>query len=209
MLKKFGFGRDARPGKEDDAPASDLAAPQQQLAKHREMVRVAVKGTLKEHGLGASWVGCDVNFALPLLAGRALPEALAIRLIVQEWREDLLRYLPVLQRKILAALDRNEPGIDHSRHMVSWQFAPDCGCKVDELPAASSWSSKAEARPESNTRTAGTTGTTGTSAKRAFDLPLSERDLLQDDHDDIPSTFAATQAGFLQSTPGVLPKLRK
>ncbi len=200
MLKKFGFGRDARPVKQADAPASHPGEPQHLLAKHREMVRIAVKGTLKQYGLGATWIGCDVNFALPPLAGRTPSDALAIRLIVQEWREDLLRYLPALQRKILAALDRDEPGIDHSRHSFYWQFAPDCGCKVDELPSASSWGTEAEARPGSSPRAP---------AKRAFDLPPSERDLPRDDHDDIPSTFAATEAGFLQTTPGALPTSRK
>lgn len=200
MLKKFGFGRDARPAKDDDTPAADLAAPQRLLAKHREMVRIAVKGTLKQYGLGATWIGCDVNFALPPMAGRTPSDALAIRLIVQEWREDLLRYLPALERKIRAALDRDAPGIDHSRHSFSWQFAPDCGCPVDELPDAGNWSKKVAAEPGSSSRTAD---------KREFDLPPSDRDVLRDDHDDIPSTFAATQAGFLQTTPAVLPKSGK
>lgn len=192
MLNKLGFGR-----------AKSAAAPTQEpqpLARHREMVRIAVKGTLNEHGLGATWVGSAVQLATPPEQGNANADALAIRLIVQEWREDLLRYLPALQKKIIASLGRVEPNINHSRHTVTWEFAPDCGCPIDDLPPATRWSAKVAAG-------AATPGEVAT--KRQFDLPPSELDHVADERDDIPSTFAATQPGFLNSVPPDFSKPRR
>lgn len=184
MLNKLGFGR--------AKPATPPTQEQQGLSRHREMVRIAVKGTLNEHGLGATWVGSAVEFAAPPEQGGGITDALAIRLIVQEWREDQLRYLPALQKKIIASLGRVEPNINHSRHTVTWEFAPDCGCPVDDLPPAAHWSAKAAAGAGTPSEVA---------AKRQFDLPPSELDHVHDERDDIPSTFAATRPGFLNSVP--------
>jgi hypothetical protein len=193
MLNKLGLGRLAPAAKERPAtPANPMVLERQLLAKHREMVRLAVKGTLKEHGLGATWVGSHVQFAASTDQGSAMADALNIRLIVQEWREELLRYLPALQKKIIESLGRVEPGINHNRHTMTWEFAPDCGCTVHDLPAPASWSAKASVRKGPGSRLP---------ARREFDLPPSALDHIGDERDDIPSTFAATQPGFLNSTP--------
>lgn len=201
MLNKLGFGRAAPAAKEAVAtPSSPAQQERQLLSKHREMVRVAVKGTLKEHGLGATWVGSQVRFAADETQGNAMADALAIILIVQEWHEEMLRYMPALQKKIIESLARVEPSMNHSRHTVTWQFAPDCGCPVDELPPPASWSAKAAVRAGPGTRPA---------PRRQFDLPPSELDHGRDGRDDIPSTFAATQPGFVDSSPPDFSKPRK
>lgn len=193
MLNKLGFGRAAPAAKEEAAaPSSPAQQERQLLSKHREMVRVAVKGTLKEHGLGATWVGSQVRFAAEETLGNAMADALAIVLIVQEWHEEMLRYMPALQKKIIESQGRVEPGINHTRHTVTWEFAPDCGCTVLDLPAPASWSAKAAVRAGPGSRAP---------ARREFDLPPSPLDHIGDERDDIPSTFAATQPGFLNSTP--------
>ena len=200
MLNKLGFGRPAPPAKVAPAAVNPVTQERQLLAKHREMVRLAVKGTLNEHGLGPTWVGSTVQFASSQGPGNTMADDLAICLVVQEWREEMLRSLPALQKKIIASLARIEPGINHSRHAVTWQFAPDCGCSVDELPAPASWRAKASVRAGPGTKVA---------AQRQFDLPPSEMDHLVDERDDIPSTFAATQPGFLNSVPPDFSKPRK
>lgn len=184
MLKKFGFGRDPSPPPQTAANATTEAAATQ-LARHREMVRVAVKGTLGEWGLGATWVGSAVS---PTADG-----ALAIHLIMQEWRIELLPYLPALQRRIVESIVRIAPDEDHSRHVVSWQFAPDCGCPVADLPHPASWSAKAAVQ--------GMNVAVQISSRPKFDLPASDLDHLQDKRDDIPSTFAATEPGLLSPMP--------
>ncbi len=199
MLKKFGFGRDAPAGKTPPQPGAQAGPAHQALPAYREMLRVAVKGTLSQNGMGAAWVGCEVGFvAEPRQPGEAA--ALDIRLIVQVWREDLLRYLPALQRNILEALARAEPGMDHSRHRVSWAFSPDCGCKVHDLPLAASW-----------TGSPGVPHKTGApkAASRRFDLPPSDFDQARDARDDIPSIFSATNTGFLNTDIVGLPKPHK
>jgi hypothetical protein len=193
MLNKLGFGRPAPAGKEaTPAAVNPVAHKRQLLAKHREMVRLAVKGTLNEQGLGATWVGSHVQFAASTDQGSVMADALHVRLIVQEWREELLRYLPALQKKIIESLGRVEPGINHNLHMVTWEFAPDCGCTVLDFPAPASWSAKAALRAGPGSQAP---------ARREFDLPPSPLDHIGDERDDIPSTFAATQPGFLNSTP--------
>ena len=209
MLNKFGFGRDRSPPAVASTAPDPAIDAQRRLARHREMVRLAVKGTLNEHGLGASWVGSEVTFSVtpgfvsPSPAGQtnvaSSGEALTIRLIVQEWREELLRYLPALQQKIVASLGRMQPAIDHSQHSISWQFAADCGCTVNDLPPAASWAAKAAVRsgPGSRIPVAPPSSITA-----KFDLPPSELDHAWRDHDDpIPSSFAASQPGFLNSQP--------
>ena len=200
MLKKFGFGRDTPPVKAARAPATDLGATAQNLRKLREMVRVAVKGTLNQHGMGAAWVGCEVALASEQRQAGGPADALTIRLIVQVWREDLLRYLPALQKKIIESLARVEPGFDHSHHVFSWEFAPDCGCTVVELPPAAAWRTNPLARSDAGAHKP---------SKPRFDLPPSDFDLMRDERDDIPSIFSATQTGFLATEVGGLPKTNK
>ncbi len=196
MLKKMGFGRAAAAPKTNTPAVGTADNAQQFLANRRELVRVAVKGTLREHGLGATWVGCEVGFAT--LPGQ--PDVLAIRLIVQEWREALLRYLPALQTAIVQAMGRMEVGVDHALYRVSWEFAPDCGCPVTQLPIPASWTAKPSAQAVPGV---------AKPVVAKFDLPPSELDHIQEGRDDIPSTFAATHPGFLDSAPGEAPKLHK
>ncbi len=207
MLKKFGFGRDTAPAPpttpSPSAPDPALEA-QKLLVRHREMVRIAVKGTLNEHGLGATWVGSDVSFSAPPAAAvdPAMADVLAIRLIVQEWREELLRYLPALQQKIVQSLARVQPAIDHSKHSVTWQFAPDCGCPVADLPPPASWAAKAAVRAGPGSRVPERLPEKAAPITAKFDLPPSELDYARRDHDDpIPSSFAASEHGFLNSQP--------
>ncbi len=200
MLKKFGFGREAPSGKKLPMPGADAGAARAQLLACREMLRVAVKGTLSQHGMGAAWVGCEVGFVSEPSQPDGPAGALDIRLIVQVWREDLLRYLPALQRNIMEALARAAPGMDHSRHRVSWAFAPDCGCKVHDLPPATSWTGSPGAPHK--------TGAPKTDNRR-FDLPPSDFDQTRDPRDDIPSTFSATNTGFLNTDIAGLPKTNK
>jgi hypothetical protein len=215
MLKKLGFGRDKAPALAQTAPSLPDPAIEAQkiLARHREMVRLTVKGTLNEYGLGATWVGSEVSFTVPpsaaapsetdQTANTAAMDVLTIRLIVQEWREELLRYLPALQQKIVASLGRVQPAINHSRHSVSWQFAPDCGCTVNDLPPAASWAAKAAVRAGPGSRRPAPAQSNAPGAITAkFDLPPSDLDHAWRDHDDpIPSSFAASQPGFLNSQP--------
>ncbi len=198
MLKSFSFGRDKSPGaKSDDERA--LAA---RFNLQRECLRMAVKETLKAQGIPATWVGSE------LVAAGNNENGPQFKLIVQEWQEGLLRYLPVLQSMILAALNGMDPSLKADAQGASWQFAADCGCPHNQLPPAANWEGSSDvhaldmARKDGNAAGSGDVSKPVAPTKPKFDLPISDRDRLHaSDWDAIPSTYAATQQGFLATQP--------
>lgn len=136
MFKIFGFGR----SKPADTPRSQLpgeqgASTRQHTDIQRELVRVVLKDTLRIHGIPAAWLSCEVL----ALSGRARGDDMMVRLIVLKWHEPLLKFMPALQSELITGLDRFEPAIDHSKYIVSWQFARDCGCPITQMPDARTW----------------------------------------------------------------------
>ncbi len=220
MFKNIGFGRPKAPEKNPastDATTGGRAdgesAARLQANAQREMVRIAVKETLRQHGIPAAWVGSEVR----LSSSNTLNKALTIRLILQEWQEALLPYLPVLQNKILQTLKSGNPSVDSTMHTVSWAFAPDCGCPHLDLPAPASWvklvaaqvgqrspatfgSNPAPMRAPNAAPSSGPTPTAAPAtlpatapAKPKFELAPSELDRAKaSDWDAIPSEFAAS-----------------
>ncbi len=190
MFKIFGFGR-SRP---ESAPAARAASDQgattrQHTDIQRELVRVVLNDTLRMHGVPGGWMGCEVT----ALSGRARGEDLLVRLVILKWNESLLKYLPVLQQQLIVGLDRFEPSIDHSKYVVSWQFAPDCGCPHTQMPDAKTWGltgAPAGAPSIVNWQANGHSAESATAqaapAKPKFDLPATAVDRA-------PPSFAATE----------------
>jgi hypothetical protein len=198
MLKSFSFGRDKSPGAKSD----DERAASARFNTQRECLRMVVKETLRTQGLPATWVGSE------LVAAGTDASGPQFRLVVQEWQEGLLRYLPALQAVILTALNTMDPSLKANAQGVSWQFAADCGCPHDQLPPAANWGGTSGmqalqlARQEDDAASADTVSKPVAPTKPKFDLPLSDRDRLHtSDWDAIPSTYAATQPGFLATQP--------
>lgn len=136
MFKFLGFGRSKRGAATHHPTAHDSgAATRQHSDNRRELVRMALKETLIAHGIPNSWLTSDVT----VLAGRASGEGMMVRLIVLKWHEPLLKFLPVLQQQLIQRLDQFEPSVDHSKYVVSWQFAASCGCPYRQMPDASTW----------------------------------------------------------------------
>lgn len=132
----------AKPHKKSRAPRHSaggrLAATGQHAAAHPHSAGTGsrgVKDTLRQHGVPAGWVGCDVLVA----PKRVSDEDVVVQLVILKWHEALLRYAPALERQLLFDLDRFDPTVDHSRYLVSWRFAPDCGCPNMEMPDAAFW----------------------------------------------------------------------
>ncbi len=198
MLKNFSFGRDktANSRLEEDRVAAARYTAQ------RELLRIVVKETLRNQGLQATWVGSE------LLSAGTQERGPEFRLVVQVWQDDLLRYLPAFQTLILAALNRVDPSLKASAQGVSWQFAADCGCPHDQLPHAPSWGKSLgvqaldAARQVAEVADLEVQSKPNAAAKQKFDLPASDMDRLHaTDWDAIPSTYAATQPGFLTTQP--------
>ena len=110
----FKFLGGARTGPQD---AADVLAQSGQVGKdQRELVRVALKSLLAEQGIPLHWIGFEMDRAV---AG-APATSLAVRLVVQEWQEPLLRYLPAISAAVVARLGQLDPSTDHQHDAVSW-----------------------------------------------------------------------------------------
>lgn len=105
----------------------------------RELIRVVLKDTLRLHGVPSGWLACEV-IMIPRAPGE---EELHIQLVIMKWNEQLLRYTNALQQQLLLGLDRFDPSVDHSKYIVSWRFAPDCGCPFGWMPEPKFWTQSA------------------------------------------------------------------
>lgn len=125
----------------NSAPAATAAPTSTRQHTHiqRELVRVVLKDTLRQHGVPAGWLGCEVLVS----PKRVSDEDLIVQLVILKWNEALLRYAPALERQLLLDLDRFDPTVNHSQYMVSWRFAPDCGCPSMEMPDPKFWAQAA------------------------------------------------------------------
>jgi len=135
----FKFLTNKHPTQGSPASVSPAAAsPNSTLQRsnvRRELVRVVLKDIMRLHGIPLAWLGCEVI----IISRPQTEDELHIQLVVLKWKEPLLRYAPALGRQLLAGLDRFDPSVDHSKYVVSWRFAPDCGCPFTEMPKPEFW----------------------------------------------------------------------
>lgn len=173
------------------APAASTPSPastRQHTHIQRELVRVVLKDTLRQHGIPAGWVGCEVLVA----PKRASDEDLFIQLVILKWNEALLRYAPALERQLLLDLDRFDPTVNHSRYVVSWRFAPDCGCPSVAMPDPAFWLNAAHpAPPPEPVAILDRRRSKRTKRTEKFDLPNSS-------YDNLPQNFAPTEPAPLR-----------
>jgi hypothetical protein len=164
------------------------ASTRQHTHIQRELVRVVLKDTLRQHGVPAGWVGCDVLVA----PKRVSDEDVVVHLVILKWNETLLRYAPALERQLLLDLDRFDPTVDHSRYLVSWRFAPDCGCPNMEMPDAAFWLKAAHpVAPPEPVAILDRRRSKRTKRTEKFDLPNSS-------YDNLPQNFAPTEPAPLR-----------
>ncbi len=212
IIRFLGFGQAERAQPRD---SKGLSTPPVNTQQHtdiqRELVRVVLKDTLRQHGIPSSWIGCEVTVvsrSAPSGEGNvAEPDAkqppvvrerLSVHLIVMKWNDALVHFAPALQQQLMQALDRFEPVVDHSNYIVSWRFSPQSGCPYTRMPDPMFWSQDAIApvaepvpslsrpalRPDAMAAAA-------LPPKRKFDLPPSSLD-------NVPSGFAPTEPGPLR-----------
>ncbi len=124
----------------------------------REMVRSVLKHLVQSHGVPKGYVNCEVMSVV-----RRGKEDLVIEINVLKWSDVLMRCVQAFERELLQGLDRLEPDVNHSKLMMHWSFAPDCGSPLTKMPPMEMWAR----------------GDFALGGK--FDLPLSEKDFLKDD----------------------------
>jgi hypothetical protein len=136
----FDFLKSRRSTKPAEVAPSSVSPNSSNSVNHssdvrRELIRVVLKDTLRQHGIPLDWLACEV-----ILIPRALDkEELYIQLVLMKWNEQLLRYATALQQQLLAGLDRFDPEVDHSKYIVSWRFSPNCGSPFMFMPEPKFW----------------------------------------------------------------------
>jgi hypothetical protein len=116
------------------------AAVPQTVQQHtnikRELIRVVLKDTLRQQAIPYDWLACEII----IIPRGPDDEELHIQLVVMKWNELLMRYAMALQQQLLRGLDRFDPSVDHSKYIISWRFAPECGCPFTVMPPPLLWS---------------------------------------------------------------------
>ena len=130
--------RSSPKGASESGFASDsLPGPEHQHRKdvQRDLILVVLKNTLHRLGIPHEWLTCEV-----IALGHAPdPEKLHIQLMLTKWHETLLRYGPALEQQLLRGLLRLDPTVDTTKYIVSWRFAPNCGCPFRVMPPPVVW----------------------------------------------------------------------
>lgn len=101
----------------------------------RELTSLAVRDTLRKHGIPAHWINAETHSTL----GASRVRGIHLRLVVREWEPRLLAYTIALQRAIQARLIRLDPLSTAWMTGISWKFdvVDDGTCPA--LPPARYW----------------------------------------------------------------------
>ena len=125
----------AGPSVTTDSKSMSLNSTREKSDIQRELIRVVLKDTLRRLGIPFDWLSCEV-IIIPHGMGN---DELHIQLSLMKWHETFLRYGPALERQLVRGLDRFDPSVDHSKYIISWRFAPDCGCPFTVMPPPRFW----------------------------------------------------------------------
>lgn len=128
-----------------DAGVSVMHAANSSGGSHdvlRELIRVAFRDTMRQTGVPAQWLDCEVH-QRPGPAGTTQTE---VHLMIKCWSGHLLRYSQAFQHQFQECLERYDPSTDHSGLEWLWKFAPDCGNPFPKMPPPEEWAKKLEER---------------------------------------------------------------
>ena len=158
----------------------------------RELIRVVLKDTLRQHGIPLDWLACEII----IIRRGPVAEELHIQLVVMKWNETLMRYAMALQQQLLGGLDRFDPTVDHSKYVVSWRFAPDCGCPFTVMPSPKVWLQKAP--PPAVPAEEAPSILDRRKTRRPKDAPVFPRDQFSGRGDDDDSQYQSTKLSPLR-----------
>lgn len=119
-------------------PVTSGGLEPQREATRQEVLRMAVRDTLRRHGLPSHWIFAEMHPALT----RSRVRGLHLRLVLREGAPELLPYTVALQKAILARLMRLDPLSPNWIAGITWKFdvADDRVCPA--LPPAHKWQAK-------------------------------------------------------------------
>jgi hypothetical protein len=104
----------------------------------RELLNLAVRETLRKHGIPQSWIQADMSSALTTRKLRGVH----LRLLVREWQPELLTYTVGVQRAIQSRLLRLDPLSINWLAGISWQYHPVDDSTCPALPPAQYWAAR-------------------------------------------------------------------
>lgn len=130
-------------GRQPQAQAPTVAAPAltSRDATRRELASMALRDTLRKHGIPHAWVTGEAS---PVLTARR-ERGVHLRLVLRHWHPALPSCLVALQKSIASRLQRLDPLSSDWLVGVSWKFdlADETACPA--LPQPTYWD---EARPQ-------------------------------------------------------------
>jgi hypothetical protein len=132
------------------ASTQDGGTPQ---TVRKELVRVAARDTLLQHGIPLHWIRVD-----PLtMASRNREHGVHVRLSVLHWEPQLLQYTVALQQQMQDRVQAMDPAAEGWLMGMSWQFELTDDSACPPLPPPGSWTVQpgAEGRPVAGPAAAG------------------------------------------------------
>ena len=119
-------------------PASSPAASSRDAAR-RELVAMAVRDTLRKHGIPVGWISGEASPALTARKERGIQ----LRLVLRHWHPALASCAVALQKSVVERLANLDPLSSDWLVGVAWKFelADDSMCPP--LPAPAFWQAQA------------------------------------------------------------------
>lgn len=84
----------------------------------RELLRVALRDTLNNHGIPPAWLGAET-----LVSTSRAQRGIHWRLLIKRWEPQLLMHSVALQQSLIKRLMALDPKADSWLMGISWQFA--------------------------------------------------------------------------------------
>jgi hypothetical protein len=155
----------------------------------RELLRVALRDTLNNHGIPPAWLGAET-----LVTTSRAQRGIHWRLLVKHWEPQLLLHSVALQQNLMKRLMALDPKADSWLMGISWQFAlPDesvCPPMPPRLAAAAAQAAAAVPRPAKPPQPAAPAG----HAKADLEQMFAARDeALRREADDPGAAFQRTE----------------
>lgn len=104
-------------------------------ATRHELLAMAVRDTLRRHGIPQTWIAAQVTPALTSRKERGVH----LRLVARHWHPALASCVVALQKSVVARLHRLDPLASDWLVGVTWKFDPADDSLCPALPAPEYW----------------------------------------------------------------------
>jgi hypothetical protein len=155
----------------------------------RELLRAALRDTLKRHGIPPAWIGAETLVA----ASRGVAQkGIHWRLLIKHWDPELLTCAVAFQQSLVNRLMSLDADSATWLMGISWQFALPDESVCPPMPQGP-WGIEKPKQPAKATA-AVTAGTAATDAKAGLEQMFAARDAqLRHDADDEQTKFQRTE----------------